>query len=64
MQKQQAFTFQPNKSFQWDVLPLFADGHGVSYEIHDDNSITFSSFDPNHLEECWDELYCSTHTCH
>jgi hypothetical protein len=57
VQKQQAFTYQPHKTFQWDMLPLFADGLGVSYEINDDNSITFSSFNVDSLEECWDELY-------
>ena len=57
VQQHQAFIFQPNKTFNYDLLPWFADGLGVSYEINDDNSITFSSFNPKSLEECWDELY-------
>jgi len=28
---------------------------------NDDNSITFSSFNPESLSECWDELYLDNH---
>lgn len=54
----QSFTFQPNSTFQYSLLPTFAEALGVTYKINkNDLSITFSSNNPDYLEECWDQLY-------
>lgn len=51
-----SFTFQPNPTFQFPLLPIFTEGLGIDYTINPDKTVTFSSNDEDALEECWEQL--------
>jgi hypothetical protein len=57
--KETSFTYTPEKveTFLYEMLSHFSKQLGVTYIINDDNSITFSSNNPNYLQECYDQLY-------
>lgn len=55
--KETSFIYTPVDTFLYDLLPSFAKQLSVTYVINDDNSITFSSNNPNYLQECYDQLY-------
>ena len=55
-----SFTFQPNPTFQFSLLPIFTEGLGIDYTINSDKTVTFSSNDEDALEECWEQLYDDT----
>ena len=52
-----SFTFQPNPTFQFSLLPIFTDGLEVNYTINPNNTVTFSSNNEDALQECWEQLY-------
>ena len=52
-----SFNYTPQDKFQYDILSDFAQQLQVVYVINDDKTITFSSDNLDHLQECYDQLH-------